>query len=89
MTLVEISLLAGDGRFQTSHTMDYLLGEIEQNPLLQILPITVDIARELSVLGVLRDPSDRIICATARVHGLRLLTSDQRIIESAFVTTVE
>jgi PIN domain nuclease of toxin-antitoxin system len=36
----------------------------------------------------LRDPADRVIVATARVHGLRLLTSDQRILESHLVSTV-
>jgi predicted nucleic acid-binding protein len=34
-------------------------------------------------------PADCIIVATARVHGLRLLTSDRRIIESSLVSTVE
>ena len=33
----------------------------------------------------LRDPGDRVIVATARVHHLRLLTADERIIESNLV----
>ncbi len=37
----------------------------------------------------LRDPADRAIVATARMHRLVLVTSDQRIIESKLVTTVE
>jgi PIN domain nuclease of toxin-antitoxin system len=37
----------------------------------------------------LRDPGDRVIVATARVHRLRLLTSDQRIIESALVPVID
>jgi PIN domain nuclease of toxin-antitoxin system len=36
----------------------------------------------------LRDPADRTIVATARVRNLRLLTSDQRIIESNLVPVV-
>lgn len=44
---------------------------------------------EISSLGILRDPADRVITATARVHGLRLLTSDQRIIEHGLVKVVE
>jgi PIN domain nuclease of toxin-antitoxin system len=37
----------------------------------------------------LRDPGDRIIVATARVHHLRLLTADQRIIDSDLVAVIE
>jgi PIN domain nuclease of toxin-antitoxin system len=37
----------------------------------------------------LRDPSDRVIVATARVHRLTLLTADQRIIESDLVAVIE
>jgi len=37
----------------------------------------------------LRDPGDPEIVATARVHRLRLLTADQRIIESALVPVIE
>ena len=39
--------------------------------------------------GVLRDPADRAIVATARIHRLRLVTSDQRIVESKLVPVVE
>lgn len=38
---------------------------------------------------VSRDPADRAIVATARVHRLRLVTSDQRIIESKLVPVIE
>ena len=63
---------------------------LENNPLCQILPITVDIAREIQAIGdALRDPADRAIVATARVHGLKLLTADQRIIDSGLVPTIE
>ena len=44
---------------------------------------------DVASLGVLRDPADRAIAATARVHRLRLLTSDQRIIGSKLVQVVE
>jgi PIN domain nuclease of toxin-antitoxin system len=44
---------------------------------------------DVALLGVLRDPADRVIAATARVHRLRLVTSDQRMIESGLVGVVE
>jgi PIN domain nuclease of toxin-antitoxin system len=40
-------------------------------------------------LRVLRDPADRVIVATALVHRLQLVTSDQRIIDSKLVPFVE
>lgn len=36
----------------------------------------------------LRDPADRAIVATARVHRLKLITSDQRIIASGLVPVI-
>jgi PIN domain nuclease of toxin-antitoxin system len=63
---------------------------VNNNPLCQILPITVEIAREIAAIGdALRDPADRAIVATARVHNLKLLTSDQRIADSGLVPVVE
>jgi PIN domain nuclease of toxin-antitoxin system len=57
-------------------------------------PIGVEIAGEIAgeiaaMGGGLRDPADRNIVATARVHRLRLVTSDQRIVESKLVPVVE
>jgi len=58
--------------------------------VLDILPINVEIAREVAEMGdSLKDPADRVIVATARIHRLRLVTSDQRIIESGLVPVVE
>jgi len=55
-----------------------------------IVPIDVEIAAEVAAMGgSLRDPSDRAIVATARVHRLRLVTSDRRIVESKLAPVVE
>ena len=59
------------------------------NPHLGILPVTCEVARDVAYLAVLRDPADRAIVATARVHKFRLVTSDQRIIESKLVPVVD
>jgi PIN domain nuclease of toxin-antitoxin system len=53
-----------------------------------VFPLTYEIATEAASLGNLHDPGDRAIVATARVHNLTLLTSDQRIIESKLVPVV-
>jgi PIN domain nuclease of toxin-antitoxin system len=71
-------------------TAKEMLDSIEINPLFQILPLTTEIAVEMIALtAVLRDPADCAIVASARIHGLRLLTVDQRIIQSRLVPVVE
>lgn len=89
MTLLEIALLSSGGILRMKLSMDEVFSELEASPVFRILPLTIEIAREVASLGAtLRDPADRVIVATARVHGLRLLTSDQRILESNVVSAV-
>jgi len=68
----------------------HLLEQCESNPLIDLLPINGAVASEMAAMGDhLRDPGDRVIVATARVRGLRLITSDQRIVESRLVPVIE
>jgi len=53
-----------------------------------VLPLSYEVAAEAALLANLRDPADRAIVATARAHRLRLITSDQRIIESKLAPVV-
>jgi PIN domain nuclease of toxin-antitoxin system len=90
VTLIEIATLFGRGSRRSSLSAENILGIIEFADVLDILPINVRIAREVAVMGdSLKDPADRVIVATARIHGLRLVTSDQRIVESGLVPVVE
>ena len=52
--------------------------------------VTPAIAREMVDLSSTRDwdPADRILVATARVHGVPLVTSDSRIVDSELVPVV-
>jgi PIN domain nuclease of toxin-antitoxin system len=61
----------------------------KSNPVFRVLPLTYEVALEAASLGALRDPADHAIAATARVHRLRLVTSDRRIIDSELVRVVE
>jgi PIN domain nuclease of toxin-antitoxin system len=88
MSLVEIAILWGDGRLTLKTSLQELFGELQTQPAFRILPLTFEIASEVASLGCLRDPADRTIVGTARVHRLRLVTSDQRIIESGLVPTI-
>jgi PIN domain nuclease of toxin-antitoxin system len=57
---------------------------------LQVILVDLDVAFEIAALGdTLRDPVDRTIVATARVHRLTLVTSDQRIVASKLVPVID
>jgi PIN domain nuclease of toxin-antitoxin system len=89
ISLHEIALLA-DGLKRIGSGLNELFNELDNNPAFRIIPLTTDVAREVPALGdSLRDPADRAIVATARIHRLRLLTADQRIIASELVPVIE
>jgi PIN domain nuclease of toxin-antitoxin system len=87
ITLWEIVMLASRGRIRVSASIDAFVDDIEHHPVVRVRPLTGRIAIESTRLGDTfpRDPADRIIAATARCHGLRLLTADERIRSSGMV----
>jgi PIN domain nuclease of toxin-antitoxin system len=90
ITLLEIALVLGETSTRVKTGMQELFQDLSGNPVFALLPLTYEIAIEVALLGaMLRDPADRAIVATARIHRLRLLTSDERIIESKLVGVVD
>lgn len=90
ITSLELAIRHATGPRQIKGGVEPILRVLENNPLCHILPLTFDIAREIASMGDgLRDPADRAIVATARIHNLKLLTSDRRIIESGLVPVIE
>jgi PIN domain nuclease of toxin-antitoxin system len=90
ITLIELAHLFATGMAKSSVDSNQILAALETDPAFQVFPITVSIARDFgSILPALRDPADAVITATARVHGLRLVTSDTRILSSNLALTVE
>jgi PIN domain nuclease of toxin-antitoxin system len=87
VTLLEIAMMAQSGKMTSSASE--IFAALEATPMFETLPITIAIALEAGALKMLKDSADRTIVATARVHGLRLLTSDQRIIDSKLVAVVD
>jgi len=80
---------SGAGRIHPETSAHDLLALLESNPAFQIIPLTIDVAADVASLGeALRDSADRTIVSTARLRKLRLLTSDQRIIDSKLVPVV-
>ena len=89
MSLVEIAVLSIGGK-RPPTDLQRLLDRVDSDPLFQILPVTSEIAREIAAMGGgLRDPADQTIVATARVHRLKLLTADQRIIDSGLASVID
>jgi PIN domain nuclease of toxin-antitoxin system len=87
ISLLEIASLTSEGKLKLKISVSEFFDVLKAN-LFQILPITYEVATEAAALVSLRDPADRAIVATARVHRLRLITSDQRIVESKLVPVV-
>ena len=89
VSLLEIAVLASGDRPALKIGLEDFFQDLSSNPVFRILPLTYEVAMDVAALSTLRDPADRAIAATARVHRLRLVTSDQRIIESKLVPVVE
>lgn len=90
VSLLEIAVLFGEWSTRSPIPVEQILSELTDNPAVQVLPFTIGIAAEVAALGgFLRDPADRAIVATARALGLRLVTSDQRIVAGGLVEVVE
>jgi PIN domain nuclease of toxin-antitoxin system len=87
LSLWEIAKLVERGRLELTQSLDDSLEQLEASAFVTILPLTARIAVESTRLGgrFHADPIDQIIAATARCHGLTLLTVDERIIESGVV----
>ena len=81
ISLREMAQAVYRGRVEIGISLDAWLEEINDNPLITVLPITTRIAAESIRLGddFPKDPADQIIVATARCHGLRLMTADSDI----------
>ena len=89
ISLLEIAVLASGEKPALKVSLDEFFQDLSSNPIFRILPLTYEVALDVASLSALRDPADRAIAATARVHRLRLVTSDRRIIESKLVQVVE
>jgi PIN domain nuclease of toxin-antitoxin system len=90
MSLWEIAKLAERGRIELTQSVDESLEQLEASPFISVLPLTGRVAIESTRLGARfhADPVDQIIVATARCHGLTLLTADERIIDSGVVAVM-
>lgn len=87
VSLWEIATLVERGRLELDVPLREWLEAAAHPRAVRILPISPAIASGVAALPATfhRDPADRVIVATCRVHGLPLLTHDARIIRSRLV----
>ena len=78
----EIAKLVQYGRLELDRPVAEWIAAALSRPGLQLLPLTPSIVVDSTQLPepFHRDPADQIIVATARVHGISLLTEDSRIL---------
>jgi PIN domain nuclease of toxin-antitoxin system len=86
----EMAKLVERGRLELNVPLDDVFDEIEDHPGIRVLELTPRVALESTRLGsgFHTDPADQMIAATARVHGLKLVTADERIRASRVVAVV-
>ncbi len=90
ITLWEIALLIAHGRVVVQGSTETFLKLLVQRPGLFVL----DLGPEVAALSCQfppdfpGDPADRIIAATARAHGLTLVTKDRRMQDCSMLRTV-
>jgi PIN domain nuclease of toxin-antitoxin system len=81
ISLRELAMMMHRRRITVDLALEQWLASIESHPLITIFPLTHQIAAESVRLGddFPRDPANQIIVATARCHGLALITADEQI----------
>ena len=90
ITLWEIAHLVDHGRVKIHGSTEAFLDSLCQSSELAVLDITPEIAALAFQFppGFPRDPADRLIGATARAHGIPLVTKDQPMQDCPLVDTV-
>lgn len=90
ISIWEIFLLAKRGRLGFAIDINSWLEKVESLSFLQFIPVDNKIASKSVMLPepVHNDPADRIIIATAREYGAKLITSDKKILDYKHVQAV-
>ena len=86
----EVAKKASLGRLHLSmQTQEWIL-QATSNRGISVVPLTPDIAYDANHLpgAFHKDPADQIIVATARTHGLVLVTGDDKILQYHHVKTL-
>jgi PIN domain nuclease of toxin-antitoxin system len=90
ITLWELALLYQGGRLRASGSVESSIRMIIEKSRVQIIEISPEIAALTTTFpdSYPKDPADRLIGATARAHGLTIVTQDERILASPLLRSV-
>lgn len=83
VTAWEVALLASKGRFASPHSPRAWFDRLMAIDSFELVDVTPALFIDSCFLPgrLSRDPGDRIIVATARGHGLTIVTRDRKILE--------
>jgi PIN domain nuclease of toxin-antitoxin system len=86
----EVGMLVAKGRMRLSVDVGLWVNEAVAQPRISLLPLSPGVAVLSTRLPeeVNQDPADRILVATAMVHGLPVLTRDRRLRALKSIKTV-
>ena len=80
VSIWELGVLLQKKRLSLPVTLAEWLSRSQAQLILQEAPLTWDVGMEERAMGWShKDPADRFLAATARVYGLTLVTSDERL----------
>jgi PIN domain nuclease of toxin-antitoxin system len=90
ISLLELATLFSRGSVRYSGTLESAVRTIVESSGANVRPVTPEIAALATQFpeDYPRDPSDRLIGATARAEGIPLVTRDERIRSSALLKTI-
>jgi PIN domain nuclease of toxin-antitoxin system len=88
ISLWEVATLVERGRLVLDVPLEEWLEAAAHTRSVRLLPVSTRVAAEIARLPDTfhRDPADRIIVATSRVHRMPLLTHDERLLTSRLVS---
>ncbi|HVH27839.1 MAG TPA: PIN domain-containing protein [Vicinamibacterales bacterium] len=85
----ELSLLVARGRLRLASNPAYFRTRVHGLGILEA-PLTGDIALAAAALaGILEDPADCFMAATAAIHHGKLMTADRRLLDAAVVEVLD
>jgi PIN domain nuclease of toxin-antitoxin system len=85
----EIAMLAAFTRIMLHEPVTSWVNGLLSLPRVELLPLEPEIAIDTAWMGIThRDPADRMLMATARYHGVPLVTKDARIRDARVVETI-
>lgn len=90
VSCIEISRKIAAGQLALSQPIAEWMESASDSDLIRLLDISPAIAIEAYALpgDFHKDPADRLIVATARVHQLTIITSDRKILDYRHVRTL-